>query len=964
MRSVNSVWSGDFCKQRKSSLVPERESLICVGLSFLISIFAITSYQVSVTAAPGEIGSIIETLEFDITQGSLPTIVHITGDIFAIAYQGPDNDGFIITVEISTDGSIDNTIIDSLEFDPFSAFFPEIIHVSGDIYAIAYQGPDDDGFIATVDINSDGTIDNNILDSFEYETVYSLKPKIVHVSGDIYALVYTGPDDDGFVLTVGINSDGSIDNAILDSFEFDPVNGYSPTIFPVFGDIYAIAYSGPATAGFVVTVDINSDGSIDNVILDILEYDSISSRFPSVVHVSGDIYAIAYERLHLGFFRGIVTTVNIYSDGSIGNAILDSLDFDSFRGVFPSIIHAFGDIYAISYQGIAEDGFLITVGIHSDGSIGDAILDSLEFDTIAAIYSSIVHLSGDLFAVAYQGPASDGFVFTIEIDLGASDLEATKSNDLGGDGLIGLPFTWTVTVTNTDDRDAQFSPGAIILQDDLPTSGFSYGMPTIENIVNITNPGNISCMIVSDTLICDALGPVMINRLSGSLDIVFSATASNDGTFDNPQAGGICTVDPFQIVVESDETNNDCSDTVTIVSPELSIVKTNNVDGVSPAGQIFSWTWTVSNTGTGDADFADGEIVFSDQLPPDATYLIDAAGSVFINASTTFLDCLIDANQLLTCSANGGPVSIGAGTGLFTVVFDVTPDFGGVALHNPFGDGMCMIDPDNIIIESDETNNSCNDSVFIQPTFDKLAQPATVDISASYSVPFWCGQKQTSWVIKGSIFEGLEVFETEIEVIFPQKRILLIFPGPQQTAQIVESLTLTEPSNFQTPGFMSVPFRTTLDSAKTFRLSCDNFLAFPMSLDANGDLLTFLRDELEGVDLFHGALTLESDNQNVQVFVTKRVKSWVVDSGGNQQFIPERSSEERKRIEPVRVTIRKPINFEVPQNPFNLSLGTSSSNHTTRTSQSLHVKPLSVAGGREILFTAQGVHTSSVQIDI
>ncbi|RLI11887.1 hypothetical protein DRO35_04265, partial [Candidatus Bathyarchaeota archaeon] len=63
-----------------------------------------------------------------------------TIDIYGIAYSGDDDDGFLKTIEIATNGIITNTIIDSLEFDTVKGKTPRIIHVSNDIYAIAYSG--------------------------------------------------------------------------------------------------------------------------------------------------------------------------------------------------------------------------------------------------------------------------------------------------------------------------------------------------------------------------------------------------------------------------------------------------------------------------------------------------------------------------------------------------------------------------------------------------------------------------------------------------------------------------------------------------------------------------------------------------------------------------------------------------------------------------------------------------------
>ena len=53
-------------------------------------------------------------------------------------------------------------MVDTLEYDAVQGIVPKIIHVSGNIYAIAYHGDGDDGFLKTVNILSDGTFGTDI----------------------------------------------------------------------------------------------------------------------------------------------------------------------------------------------------------------------------------------------------------------------------------------------------------------------------------------------------------------------------------------------------------------------------------------------------------------------------------------------------------------------------------------------------------------------------------------------------------------------------------------------------------------------------------------------------------------------------------------------------------------------------------------------------------------------------------
>ncbi|GAJ10728.1 unnamed protein product [marine sediment metagenome] len=128
--------------------------------------------------------TVIDTLEFDPAHGNHPEIIHISGDVYAIAYckTNAPRPGYLKTVSIDSGGVI-GTVIDTLEFDAGGGVNPSIIHISGDIYAIAYSGPDSDGWLATVEISSAGAIADTIIDSHEFDTSLGGSPHIIHISG-------------------------------------------------------------------------------------------------------------------------------------------------------------------------------------------------------------------------------------------------------------------------------------------------------------------------------------------------------------------------------------------------------------------------------------------------------------------------------------------------------------------------------------------------------------------------------------------------------------------------------------------------------------------------------------------------------------------------------------------------------------------------------------------------------------
>jgi hypothetical protein len=332
--------------------------------------------------------TIIDNLNFDSNWGEYPSAIHVSGDVYAIAYTGDGDAGFLTTVQIATDGQITDTVIDTMEFDTSNGGDPNIISISGDVYAIAYAGAGGDGFLKTVEIATNGQITDTVIDELEFDTKNALYSNILHISGNIYAIAYTSDGDDGNLKTVEIATDGQITDTVIDTLEFDTVYVANPDIIPVSGNIYAITYCG-VDYSYLKTVEIATNGQITDTVIDTLEFYQTMYEYFVIIHVSGDVYAIAHDAPIYGYLK----TVEIATDGQITDTVIDNMQFhDSYVGAI-DIIHVSGDVYAIAYQGNSGDGYLNTVEIATDGQITDTVIDELEFDTNWCNWPDIIQLS-------------------------------------------------------------------------------------------------------------------------------------------------------------------------------------------------------------------------------------------------------------------------------------------------------------------------------------------------------------------------------------------------------------------------------------------------------------------------------------------------------------------------------------------------------------------------------------------
>ena len=153
--------------------------------------------------------------------------------------------------------------------------------------------------------------------------------------------------------------------------------------------------------------------------------------------------------------------------------------------------------------------------------------------------------------------------------------------------------------------------------------------------------------------------------------------------------------------------------------------------GATTLGNPFTWTLHVANVGTAVASFASTQTIVLDNLPnANITY-----GTVSISNITNVTGNLssgITANDL-TVSANGA-VSIGV-NGSFDITFTATPTAAGT-FANPRAGGTAMVDPNNNVVEGNETNNTANDTVVVTAPDLTLTKTDNVGGATTLGTPF------------------------------------------------------------------------------------------------------------------------------------------------------------------------------------------------------------------------------------
>ena len=332
-------------------------------------------------------------------------MVHVIDNIYAVSYRDASNDGWIETISIDSAGNIGDSVNDKIEFDIADGYFPKMTMVDSDTIAIVYQGTDTDGFLITYNISSIGDITDTAADVWEFDAVNGGTPNIFHIDGSVFAIAYEGTDKDGFIKTLNIADTGMITKSWIDTLEFDTADAGYQYIFHISNNVYGVSYQGTDSNGFVCTMNIDNDGTISNVPIVSLEFDGADDVwYAPVIPFSDGYFLIVYETTGND---GMSCTIKINTD---------YYEWDTNTGRYMDAIRlGTSEYYLIAYQGANNDGYLCTIRVsNNDGSIL-GLIDSWEHDTSDGGYDSIVHVAGDVYAIAYRDAARIT-VFTVTVN--------------------------------------------------------------------------------------------------------------------------------------------------------------------------------------------------------------------------------------------------------------------------------------------------------------------------------------------------------------------------------------------------------------------------------------------------------------------------------------------------------------------------------------------------------------------
>ena len=362
--------------------------------------------------AYGDIGALIDVLEFDPTTGLQCWGIHVAGDVYAVASLNASYHLEITTFSINAAGAISDAIIASASSASGYDALPHIIKIAANTFAIVYQGVNNYLTVQTVSISDDGST-ITIIETLIIVSLDCRAPKIIHVAGDVYAVSYLQTAITTVkVSTITITPAGAI-LGIIDTIILTGTGTYYTTIVAVGGSIFAVQYIDTANGISVATIEIAAGGLITDAVIDtqIIDAQVANSRISMVEALPG-VFAVAHSGTGID---GYVSTVTISLAGTI-SAVLDTLEIWDADVTQFHITHIGLGICAVTFKkDVLIDGTITTISISAAGLITDLVIDTLDFETVNYMDGMLLPIGGNIYAIFYGGVGNDGFVISLDI---------------------------------------------------------------------------------------------------------------------------------------------------------------------------------------------------------------------------------------------------------------------------------------------------------------------------------------------------------------------------------------------------------------------------------------------------------------------------------------------------------------------------------------------------------------------
>jgi hypothetical protein len=309
--------------------------------------------------------ALIDSWEFNETYGRFGSLGHINGtDKYVINFMGETYQTTSTFIVYENNGTIHKSMLSTATGQPGkeSCF----IQFTDNIWIAAHSDNSEDGWLETYWIDDDGTVNDTELDTEEYDGTLGRYPDVCIIDSNTIALVYTdvySGNADLVLMTYNISATtGLIDDDPADSWLFESDAYYNAGDIKKIGDNHiAVSFSDASRDLNIKTIPVDSTGAITESFADTVEIEGTGFG-NNILFMVNDPNTFGADGI-IGWVGTIndddggIYTFNITNTGTLGNSYVDFLEFETSSCLFSASILNINEtnFYVMAYTGPASN---------------------------------------------------------------------------------------------------------------------------------------------------------------------------------------------------------------------------------------------------------------------------------------------------------------------------------------------------------------------------------------------------------------------------------------------------------------------------------------------------------------------------------------------------------------------------------------------------------------------------------
>lgn len=362
--------------------------------------------------AVGDIIGILDTHTFDSTLALQPSLVQILDDLHCIAYQGPGNDGWAKSINITPLGIISEPASNTLEYDAAGSQWQRSCLMPPDVHVVCYQNASIQACIEAIIVNADGTLSQHANHEAQFAAANCTHFQPIYIADGMVAIAYDKNTGQAYIITWAVSDQGQVAAALTQDFQAEALGSGFSQIARVEGSVFVDCFQSTSNYGYARSVNISNVGVVGFTAYGKVTIVDQLYSYPDIIKLKDNVFITAFRT---DGNAGYCSVFQCTDAGEITVPTNELHAFDAMLAERPRLVRITDEIFAVVYCYNGNIGRIKTIKCEVAAAATWTLVSSSQYTAGHAQYPMITHRGENVYAIAWSDATPLGLMATMEI---------------------------------------------------------------------------------------------------------------------------------------------------------------------------------------------------------------------------------------------------------------------------------------------------------------------------------------------------------------------------------------------------------------------------------------------------------------------------------------------------------------------------------------------------------------------